>query len=329
MKISRLEKNKIKDFLRKHRNFLISAHTSPEGDSLGAQLAFARAIRAIGKNCDIVNSDRHLREYAFLPGVKDIRTRPRIKKYDAAIILDCSDISRIGNVVNLLDKNIPILNIDHHISNTYFGDINLVDAKVSSACEMLFLMFKELNIKLDRFMAICLYAGIVTDTGSFRYTNTRASTHFVVSQLLKWRISAPMIFRNIYENLNFSDLKLINSALSNLRKDATGRIAWVNITRNLINKYKPQIDLTDNILNSIRSLKGTEVCILFREKSGTEKNIRVNLRSRGKVDVNEIAQHFGGGGHATASGVTLRNISLDEAEKRIINFIRKKLSKIK
>lgn len=317
--------NQLREFIRKHNNFLISAHTSPEGDSLGSQLAFARVLKSLGKNCDIVNSDRCSREYVFLPGINSIRTRPRIKKYDAVIILDCSDISRIGNVENFIDKNTPILNIDHHISNTYFGYINLVDTKASSACEMLYLLLKKLNIKIDRLIAVYLYTGIVTDTGSFRYANTSALTHSIVSELLKWGIDAVGIFRNINESLRFSDLKLINSVLLDIKKDATGKIVWVKVAQSMLRKYKPQIDLTDNILNFMRSLKRAEACILFREKSGEKRNIRVNFRSKDKVDVNKIAQHFGGGGHKTASGATLRKISLKNAEAKVINFIKNRM----
>lgn len=327
MKIRKI-KHKIKGFLKNHKNFLISAHIGPEGDCLGAQLAFARVIKGIGKNCDIVNSEPYAKEYAFLPKIDDIKTKPKTKKYDAAIILDCSDISRIGKVTNFLDNNIPILNIDHHISNTYFGDINLVDVTSSSTCEILYFLFKELNIEIDKLMAIYLYVGILTDTGSFRYTNTSALTHFVAFQLLNsFDIDAAKIFRNVYENLDYSDIKLINKILLDLKRDTTGKLAWVKVTQNLLKKYKPKIDLTDSILNFIRSIKGVEVGVILREQSGKGNNIRANLRSRGKIDVNQIAGHFGGGGHKTASGVTLRNVSLGEAENKIINFIKKKIAK--
>ena len=329
MNINKAKITKIRQFLKKHKNFLISAHIGPEGDSLGAQLAFARVIRGMGKNCDIVNSDHYSKEYAFLPGINKIITRARIKKYDAAVILDCTDITRIGNVVNLLDKNIPVLNIDHHVSNTYFGDINLVNASASSVCEVLYSLFKELNIRLDKIISLCLYAGIVTDTGLFRYTNTSAYTHLVVSHLLKWKIDASQVFRNIYQNLNLSELKLVNRVLFNIKEDATGKIAWVGVRKDMLKKYRPQIDLTDNILNFIRYIKGIEVCVLFRDRVGKEKNIRVNLRSRGRVDVNKIAQQFGGGGHRTASGATMRNISLKQAEIKVIDLIKKKIVKLK
>lgn len=321
--------DRIKKFLKNHNNFLITAHTSPEGDSLGSQLAFAIALRSMGKNYQIINSDKYSKEYMFLPGVDKIKTNSKIKTFDAAIILDCADISRIGNVVNILRRDMPILNIDHHISNSYFGDINLVDTKASSACQILYTLFKRLRVKFDKRIAICLYTGIAVDTGSFRYTNTTATTHFVASQLLKYDINASEIYRNIYENLNFSELKLINSALLNIRMDKTGKIAWVKVTQEMLTRYRPQIDLTDNLLNFLRSIRAVEVCVLFKEGIGQGKHIRVNLRSRGTIDVNKIAQHFGGGGHKTASGVTLRGLSLKSAEAKIINFIKNRISKIR
>ena len=325
MKINKKIKNKVINFLKQHKNFLICAHTSPEGDSLGAQLAFARLIRLMSKRCDIVNADLPSREYEFLPGIKTIRTRPLVKKYDAVVILDCSDLSRIGNVANFIDKNLPILNIDHHVSNERFGDLNLVDKDASSVCEILYLLFKELNFKMDKSIAVCLYSGIVTDTGSFRYTNTRASTHSVTSELLKWKIDVVNVYKNIYQNLNVSDLKFLNRATANIKQDSTGKIAWVKITQNLIQKFKPKIDLTDHILNSLRSLKAVEVCLLFRERSGEKGNIRINLRSKGNIDVNKIAKRFGGGGHKTASGVTLRNSSLKKAESSVVGYIQDRL----
>ncbi|MFC1708533.1 bifunctional oligoribonuclease/PAP phosphatase NrnA [Candidatus Omnitrophota bacterium] len=325
MKINKKTKDRIRKFLRKHNNFLISAHTSPEGDSLGAQLAFAGVIKSMGKRCDIVNSDRPSREYSFLPGIGSVRSRPRVKKYDAAVILDCSDLSRIGSVVNFLDKDAPILNIDHHISNDNFGDINFVDARASSACEVLYLLFRELNLKINRNVATCLYTGILTDTGSFRYTNTGTMTHFVVSELLKWNVDVVGIYRSIYQNLNLLDLKYLNCALSRIKQDPSGKVAWIKLTQKLIKKYRPKVDLSDNILNSLRSINEVEVCVLFRERSGQDKNIRINLRSRSKFDVNKVAQRFGGGGHKTASGVTLRNTSLKKAESMVIGYIKSRL----
>lgn len=318
--------SQIKEFLKNHNNFLISVHTSPEGDCLGAQLAFAKVLRNMGKKYYLVNSDNYPKEYSFLPEINKITTTVKVNNFDAAVILDCSDISRIGNVINLLRKDMPILNIDHHISNAYFGDINLVDAKHSSACEALYFLFKQLNIKIDYDIALCLYTGIVTDTGSFRYTNTGALTHLAVSELMKWHIDAPDVFRNIYENLGFKDLKLINTALLNIERNKDGNIAWVKIGLGLFKKYKSDFDITDNILSSIRAINGVELYILFREMPGEKRSIRINLRSIKNIDVNKIAQHFGGGGHKNASAATLRDISLKEAESKVINFSQKQIN---
>ncbi len=317
----------IKNFLKKYNTFLITAHVSPEGDSLGSQLALAKVLRKMGKQCEIVNADIYSREYLFLPGIGSIRRRPRRKRVQAIIVLDSSNIERVGSVVKFFDKNIPLLNIDHHVSNTCFGDINIVDANVSSACELLYSIFKSLKVTLNREIATCLYTGIVVDTGSFRYSNTTAATHSIAARLLEYGIDASAIYKNVYANLRFLDLECIAKTLLSVKKDRTGKIAWAVIPYLLLKQYGPAIDLTDNVLSYIRLINGVEVCALFKEHTDKGLHIRVNLRSQGTVDVNRIANHFGGGGHKAASGLTLTGMSLAQAEKKVIRFIKNRIGK--
>lgn len=312
----------LKNFLAKYDTFLITAHINPEGDSLGAQLALAKVLRKMGKQCEIVNAELCSREYHFLPGIERIRQRPRRKRADAFIVLDSSNISRIGGAIQFIAKGAPLLNIDHHIGNTNFGDVNIVDEKVSSTCELLFGIFKGLKVALDRDIAICLYTGVVVDTGSFRYSNTSKATHSIAVHLLAYGIDAGTIYRNIYANLRFSDLECIAKTLLSVKKDMTGKIAWAVISHDMLAKYKPAIDLTDNVLNYMRLINGVEVCLLFKERIDKRLHIRVNLRSHGKVDVNRIATHFGGGGHKTASGITFVGMDLAQAEKKIVRFVK-------
>jgi len=319
----------IKEFLRKNNNFIVVGHTSPEADCLGAQLAFAEVLRSLGKKCEVVNEDCSSKEYAFLPQVDKIRCKPKSRNFDAAIIVDCSDISRIGNVANFINSKTSILNIDHHIFNSNFGLINVVYPEASSACEILYFLFRELKLEINKNAAICLYSGIVGDTGSFRYPSTSYRTHLAASNLMRYGINADWIYKNIYENLTFLDLRLINTVLQKAKKDKTGKIVWVKLPKETAKKYEPQIDLADNILNLIRSIGNAEVGVLIREKKGEERHVRVNLRSRGRIDVNEVARYFGGGGHKTASGVTFRNISIDEVERKVIGFIKKQVSRDK
>ena len=315
----------LKLFLKKHKRFLVTSHINPEGDSLGSELALACVLKKMKKQYEIINHDLCSREYLFLPGITQVRRHPKNKNFDAVIVLDCSDLSRIGSVVNYIQEGVPILNIDHHISNNNFGAINIVDASASSTCEFLYTIFEQLGAAFDKTIATNLFTGIVVDTGSFRYTNTRASTHRIAAQLRLYNVDVQAIHRNIYANLLLTDLRCIVETLLGVKKDTLYRIAWVSISHKLIKRYKPTVDLTDNILGFIRSLEGVDICLLFKERLDRCNHVRVNLRSNGKVDVNRIASHFGGGGHKTASGITLNGVSLGEAEKKILSYVRKTL----
>ena len=317
--------NKIKRFLKKYNNFFISVHTSPEPDALGSELAFAYILKSLGKSYQIINTDKPLPAYSFLPKINMIRHRPLHNKIGAAVILDCATLSRIGQVKNFLDKSTPILNIDHHISNSYFGDINIVDTQASSTSEIIYSLFKELKIKINKTVALLLYSGIAADTGFFRYSNTTSYAHKIAADLLKYKLDTSGIFQNIYGNITLGELAFINRALLGIKTDKKKKIAWLTITKDSLVKNNVKLDIVDYIFNYIRYIKDIQAVALFKENL-RERSVRVNLRSNGKVDVNKIAQKFKGGGHRTASGITFRNTSLKKAESLVIGFIQKQIS---
>lgn len=301
---------KVVECVRKYNNFLISTHTSPEGDALGSELAFYQLIKKLGKSATIINDDNTPCCYNFLPGkenIKKFKRSARGIKFDCFVVLDCSDSTRTGQVYRLnLKPHKPVLNIDHHISNQMFGDVNWVEQDSSCCSEMIFKLYKELRQSLDNDAALSLYVGIFTDTGSFRYANTTAFTHKVVSELLKYNIDIRGIYKNIYEDIPFQDIKLLVKILPAVKRKAKGKIVWFQIERNVLRKKKIFLDLTDSLLSFARSIKDTEVAVLFKENFGAKNEVSVNLRSQGKVDVNKIALFFGGGGHKTASGCTIK-----------------------
>jgi phosphoesterase RecJ-like protein len=313
--------------IRKHKNFLITVHTSPEGDALGAELAFARLLKKLGKTAVMVNEDPLPQEYNFLPGREDILPYRGLKQkifFDCMAILDCSDPRRAGEVCKLNNENKPVLNIDHHISNTLFADVNYVSPEASSASELIFRLYKELRVPLDRESALLLYVGIMTDTGSFRYSNTSALVHEICAELLRFKVDVRAVYREIYENIAFSDAQFFAGALSGIRLAACGRVAWVEVTAKALKEKKITFDLSDHILSFIRAIRGVEVAALFRENLGKKGEIRFNLRSNGKVDANKIAQAFGGGGHKSAAGCTLPG-KLQDIRRRVIARICKNL----
>ncbi len=305
---------KVIEAIKTNKRFLISSHISFEGDALGSQLALARLLEYLRKDVVVVDEDKVGPEYKFLPYINKIKkTKPKFE-FDVAIIVDCSDIKRIGRVSRIIGKNKPVINIDHHISNKSFADINWVDKTSSSCAEMIYNLYRKLNVPITKDVALLLFVGLATDTGFFRYPNTTAYTHKVASRLMRYRIPVSKIYQNIYESASFSDVMLLAEILKTLKKDKTGKIAWLLWKKSLNSKEKTSFDLTDMLLNFVRSVKGVEVAILFRE---LDDKIRVNLRSRGSFDVNRLASLFGGGGHKTASGCTIKG-SLGNAQLIVI-----------
>lgn len=314
--------------IRKNRNFLITAHVNLEGDALGSELAFYHLIKKLGKNAVIVNEDELPYGYDFLPYVdKVVKYRDNLKNinFDCFVALDCSDLKRTGEVWRLNKCDKPVINIDHHISNDHFGTYNWVVPHASSACELVYKLYRQMKIELDELSAICLYAGILCDTGSFRYTNTSALTHRAAADLLKYNINPLEVYRNVFGNYPLSDIKLIAKILNNIQTDPKGKLVWFEAKKEQLKKYKKiRADLSDQVLTFGRQVKGVEVVVLFKENLGPKSEVHVNFRSEGKVDVNQIAKLFGGGGHRAASGCTISG-RLDEIKKKVLKKIEEQL----
>jgi phosphoesterase RecJ-like protein len=313
--------------VKKHKRFLITSHTNLEGDALGSELAFYALLNKLGKSAVIINNDSIPYGYDFLPEkshVKKFSGNIKGLRFDCFAVLDCSDLRRTGKVYRLNLGNKPVLNIDHHICNEKFGDVNWIEPNASSCSEMVYKLYKELGIALDKDSAIFLYTGMLTDTGSFHYPNTTSFTHKAVSELLKFNLDIPKIYKSIYQGIPFQDMKLLTKILSRIRLEGGGKIAWFKIERSMLKDKKLSLDLTEELLSFARAVKGVEVAALFKENLGVRDEIRINLRSQGKVDVNRIASFFGGGGHKTASGATVQG-KLEQVRKKVLAKIRENL----
>jgi phosphoesterase RecJ-like protein len=314
--------------VKKNNNFIITTHTNPEGDALGAALGFLFLLKKLGKNASIISEDEVPLSYKFLPGSENIRKlkyspKKRIS-FGCLVFIDCSDERRTGEVYRINTENKPVLNIDHHISNERFADVNWIEPLASSCAEMVYRLYKKFRVPFDRDAAICLYAGMLSDTGSFRYSNTKSATHKAVSELLKFDLDTVQIYKNIYEDIPFEDMKLLSKILPRMRRQEKGKIIWFQIEQKMLKDKKLSFDLTEHVLSFARSIKGAEVCALFKENLGVKDEIRINLRSQGKVDVNKIAAHFGGGGHRTASGATVHG-KINQVRKRVLARIKESL----
>lgn len=295
---------------------MISTHVGPDPDALCSEMALALYLKALGKKVIIVNEERSPERFHFLPGVKQMKAYSKSMKvsYDAAIVVDCGDFKRIGKVAGLIDQNKPLINIDHHVTNNRFGHFNLVDVKSSSTAEVLFELIKASGVALTKSMALHLYAGIMTDTGSFRYENTTARTHRIVSELRQFNFSAYELYRDIYERIPLNDIKHFTKVISSFERLFSGKVVRVVLKKNIVSRFSQEFDLRDTIFKFLRTIKGIEVIVIFTE-IGSSKT-RINFRSSGKVDVAKLAHRFSGGGHQRASGCTLdKNV---EKSKQII-----------
>jgi len=311
---------KIAEIICKGKRFLIASHENPEGDAIGSILALGLALRDLGKKVTMLNQDPPPEVLSFLPGAKEIVHQVSgNKRFDVTLTLDCGDRRRLGKEFNKLEKIGRLINIDHHVSNTEFGDINLIDPLSSSACEMTYDLLREIPVKISPAVAENLYTGILTDTGSFHYSNTTAKTFAVAGACVLAGVDPWRVAERVYEAQPLARLRLLPLVLETLEIEEDGRVSSVVITQKMLAQAGATPALTEDFINFPRSVKGTEVALLFRELNS--KKYRVSLRSRGNVDVSRISQFFQGGGHPNAAGCTVDG-SLGEVKAKLLAQVR-------
>ncbi|MBD3380449.1 MAG: bifunctional oligoribonuclease/PAP phosphatase NrnA [Candidatus Omnitrophica bacterium] len=311
--------------IRENRNFLISAHINPEGDSIGSQLALSFMLGVMDKRAYMIDQDRVPDNLIFLPGAKNILTEPPADfEPDAALIVDCPVIERTGDVSGYLKKAGLIVNIDHHVSNEYYGDVNWVEEGFSSVGEMMFHLAGELGVRMERVLAENIYAAIVTDTGMFSYNNTSSDTHRVTAELVEAGVDPNFMHAEIFEKKDLAEIKLLGEVLNSLEISEEGKVAHIKLTRGMYSRVGADKVATDEFINYPRSVKGVEIAVFFKESTGEKDKVYVSFRSNGKVDVNRLASLFGGGGHQKASGCMLA-CGMEEAVGKVLSEAEKVL----
>lgn len=312
--------------IKKHKRFLITAHINPEGDSIGSQLAMKELLEKIGKRVAIVNNDPVPEHYKFLSASRFIRNEPNKNfDFDAAIVLDCPTLKRIGRVNGLLTDDKIVINIDHHVSNEKFGDVRWVDPAASSAGEMIYMLFKRLGVKPSKDAALCMYIAILTDTGSFNYDNTTGRTHQIAGELLGYGIDPAAVSEDIYERRDIIDIKFLGLVLSTISVNKTGEVAFLEITKRMLKATHADAAKSEGFVNYARSINGVRVAVIFKEDLKKPGIINISFRSKGDVDVNKIASAFGGGGHIKASGCVVAG-TLADIKKKVLLKIEEALS---
>ena len=291
--------------IRRHRQFAVSSHVNPEGDALGSALALASLLKRLGKQAVVATDGGIPKAFEFFPRVAPVVGRPsQTRVPEVAITVDVPVLARLGSMSGLFEKAGVSVNIDHHVSNQLFGDVNWVDPKAAAVGEMIYRLYEAFGMKPTRDEALCMYVSIVTDTGSFRYMNTTPEVHRITSNLISRGVSPLKVGQDIYECHSPSDLRFLGKVLNSLKSTLDGKITWVEVPHPLLKSCRPGPEIVDELVNYPRSVRTAEVSFVLRDQS-RDGQIRVSLRSKGRVDVNRIARSFGGGGHRAASGCTV------------------------
>jgi phosphoesterase RecJ-like protein len=294
------------DLLRQYHSFLVSSHIRVDCDGLASELALAELLATLGKAAHVVNPGPVPRAFRFLPGsdrvtvADELTRRPAL---DAAVILDSPDWGRIGTVASLLPRGLPVLNIDHHPDNAFFGTVNLVDPQASSACELLWRVIGANGFPLSATMATTLYAGILSDTGRFCFSNTSAEALEVAAELVRAGADAVAVGAHLYEHFPEELLRLWADVVATLELLLDGRVAVGFVTRDMLRRRGVSQEDTQDFAEIPRMLAGVHVGVLLREMD--DGMVNVSLRSRGSANVSAMAARLGGGGHYHAAGTVL------------------------
>ncbi len=282
------------------QNFLITSHVRLDGDALGSELAVYLMLHDLGKKAVIYNQDSTPEHYRFLPAARNIVHTPGdLEHYDAAFVLDCSELERIGDQAEKLSKIKKLINIDHHISNGGFCDIKLIDAQASSTGELIYRLMKDMSINMTKDFGSNLYAAILTDTGGFRYSNTRHGALWAAATLVEKGADPQWISENIYESDPPAKLKLLAKTMETLSLDLKMKVGSLVVTHKMLQEAGASMEHTDGFVDIPRAVQGIEISILYSQLNGN--GFKLSLRSKGQVNVEKVAKKFGGGGHINAA----------------------------
>jgi phosphoesterase RecJ-like protein len=309
------------------RNVFIASHENPDGDAIGSLLAMGLALSALGKRTILYNVSQIPAVYRFLPSVATItRTITRADDFDTAIILDCGDLNRIGKESGQVSLIPLIINIDHHVTNTRFGQLQYIDTTACATAEIIFDLIKKMGLSITKDMATALYTGILTDTGSFRFSNTNRNSFAICEELAGYGVDPYAVAQYVYGTYSLGRIKLLNLALDSIEISKNGRLSIMTLTQAMLTETGTHTEDADGLINYARRIEDVKVAALIHElatdgrpTSLGRKSYHVSLRSDGSVDVAKIAATFGGGGHSSASGFSIES-SLRELKAKIMRL---------
>lgn len=298
-------------------SFFLAGHLNPDGDTIGSMLAIGSVLKRLGKKVRLFSQDPVPENLRFLPHANTIHSRPPKGKFDVAILLECSTPARGGDLDPVLRRCGKVVNIDHHKTSEFYGDINIVEPHSSSTAEIVYRLFHNMTVNVSRREAACLYTGMVTDTGRFHFPATSPRTLEIASRLLETGFKFSRINDLLYATKACESLKILGRALESLELKVGGRLAVLTLRHSDFKEFEARSEHSENVINFGMMPPGVKAAVMFREE---EDRVSVTFRSRGHLDVSAVAKAFGGGGHRNASGCRMRG-PLPEVREKVLQVL--------
>ena len=313
-------KKKINELINESNSILLLTHETPDGDAIGSVLAFYHFLLSINKTVDMVILDIP-KIYEFLSGINNVVDNVD-RDYDLGIVVDCASKERVGQKDDLLSKCRHTICIDHHISNTNYCNVNYVDGDISSCCQVIYSLFKDIDVTLSKEIGEVLVSGILTDTNGFGNNNVDKDTFKIVSEIMEIGVNVHQLYKKLLWTKTMSQYNLMKIGMDRLEFFCDGKIAFTYILKDDFRKVGASLGEHEGIVDIGRNILGVEVSIFIREDDGWT----ISLRSSGKYPVNEIANKFNGGGHFLAAGGKV-NGNLEDIKQCLIDETKKVIFK--
>jgi phosphoesterase RecJ-like protein len=307
----------IATIVKRGKRFFLASHKDPDGDAIGSLLALGEALMLSGKEVVLFNEGPIADSMAFLAGSEKIvdRFNPE-SEFDALFVLDCGTLERLGGIYSNIGHIKPLINIDHHGSNSQFGDVNFVDSNSCSVGEIIYRLIQVADLPMSKNIAEDLFVAIQTDTGSFRYENTTKEAFTIAAEMVEWGINPWKISRKVMDEYSLKKLRLLELTLQTIEIFHEGKVGLITITQQMFSKAKADNFDSERFVDYPRFISGVEIGVLIKELG--KDYYRFSLRSNDWVNVADLAYHFGGGGHQKAAAFT-RYGSLDSIKQEFLD----------
>jgi phosphoesterase RecJ-like protein len=314
--------DQIRSLIDESQHIVCLAHKDADADSLGSALGFAASLRAMGKTVHPVVPAPYPFLLSYLPGFETLEADPQ--KYDVVFTFDCATVHRFGDKRALIESGVPVVNVDHHVSNDGYGSINLIEPEASASGQVVYRLLRRLDMPVNAAVANNLYAALFTDTGGFRHENTTEEALRLGAELVHQGADPAWIALKSYKSRPVSMIKLEGLAISALRTEVDGKLIWSSVTQDMLERAGASMVESEGVIDQLQSVDTMKIALLFKEMSSTLT--KISVRTRDEIDATELCTPYGGGGHRRAAGAELQ-MSLAKAQESVLALAHELLSR--